>query len=487
MATKLAGPGLSTEVNDLFKARWNAYCDAKVVELAVHPEFATRSVNGYRQRPSPQQFCEPYYEERGYFKGDSCTRGDNFSCLWIEGVMKSASESNKASLTAMLDPIFTSAEKTTAFRSLLASTKETAGAYIKDQVSSGIRPPTYKLLTEELHGKQHYFSKALLTDKPSTGSEAVCRQLLLDPVLEFMCGPFSRTWNTQPAQNSIKAFESDQAFISSNPAFKTLVDVAKYFGTRPLDGSLRVSNSDFYFHDFVGAQPPEPNSTKLGLSPEDFESINAEFVGKVFPGLTKANLEKKAQMEQAIKATEGEIAQKRKISKDLADENNQALQKGIEAATADDVAFGFIPYVMTVNHYGEIIRATISFEGFPTQLFEGCYSKDQQRPVDCPVGIGEPGKNDAMRKATLKLDRETGRIDFNFLLEDPDAVGLGHKPKVPGNYFMDLKSDDMRGMTLRFELHPNRLESALDILTGKTLFTKDGRDLYEAGISMWEQ
>lgn len=259
MATKLTGLGLSAELNDLFKSRWNAYCDAKVVELAVHPEFAARSVAGYRQRPSPQQFCEPYYEERGYFKGDSCTKGDNFSCVWIEGVMKSASEANKASLTAMLDPIFTSAEKTATFRNLLTSTKETAGVSIKDQVSSGIRPPTYKLLTDELLVKQHYFSKAMLTDKPSTGSEAVCKQLLLDPAFDFMCGSFARTWNTQFAQNSLKAFESDQVFISSHPAFKTLVDVAKYFGTRPLDGSLRVSNSDFYFHDFVGPQPQEPN------------------------------------------------------------------------------------------------------------------------------------------------------------------------------------------------------------------------------------
>lgn len=487
LTAKLTGLALSTEANDLFKARWNAYCDAKVVELAVHPEFAARSVDGYRQRPSPQQFCEPYYEERGYFKGDSCTKSDYFSCIWIEGVMKSAGESNQAALTPMLDPVFTSAEKTATFRNLLASTKETAGAHIKDQVSSGIRPPTYRLLTDELYTRQHYFSKAMMTDKPSTGSEVVCKQLMLDPTFDFMCGAFARVWNAQPAQNSIKAFESDQAFISSNPAFQTLVDVAKYFGTRPLDGSLRVSNSDFYFHDFVGPQPSEPNPMKLGLSSENFEAINAEFVGKVFPGLTKTNLEKKAQMEQAIKATEDEIAQKRKISKDLAEENNQALQKGIEAATAGDVAFGFIPYVMTVNHYGEIMRVTISFEGFPTQLFEGCYSKDQQRPIDCPVGIGEPGKNDVMHKASLNLVRETGRIDFSFIVEDPDAVGLGYKPKAPGSYFMDLKSEETRGMTLRFELYPNRLENALDILTGKTLFTKDGRDLYEAGISMWEQ
>ncbi len=490
LATKLPSLGLSAEVNSAFQARWNAYCDAKIVELAVHPEFAARSVDGYSQRPSPQQFCESYYEERGYFKGESCTKGDYFSCLWLEGVMKSGSATNKAALAAMLDPIFGNAEKIASFRSLLISTKDVAGSLIQKQEKTGFSDTVYKRFVGEIFEMRRYFSTTLLADKPplGTGTDTNCKKLLVDPTFEFVCGAFSKTWNAKPAQTYLNAIETDKSLVTSNPSLKTIFDAAKYFGTRPLDTALRVSNSDFYFHNFVGPLPVEPSSKKLGMSTEDLDLVSAEVVGKIFPGLSEKNLETKAKMEQSISALEDEIKQKRQKNDDLTFAANQAIQQGIRAATEGDVAFGFLAYFMTVNHYDRIMRATITFDGFPTQFFEGCYDKDQRRPIDCPAGIGEPGKNDVMYKATLNLFPEKGRIDFSFVVDNPDAVGLGYKPKVEGTpeYFMSIKSEELKGMNLRFELYPNRLENSLDILTGKTLFARDGRDVYEAGLSMWE-
>ena len=69
------------------------------------------------------------------------------------------------------------------------------------------------------------------------------------------------------------------------------------------------------------------------------------------------------------------------------------------------------------------------------------------------------------------------------------VFGLGYNPKneASPDYFMNLQPEEIQGTELRFELYPNRLLNSLDILTGKALFNKDGKALFEAGISMWEE
>ncbi len=76
-----------------------------------------------------------------------------------------------------------------------------------------------------------------------------------------------------------------------------------------------------------------------------------------------------------------------------------------------------------------------------------------------------------------------------MLLDDPDAVGLGFKAKneASPDYFMSLTADQIKDTTLTFELYPNRMQNSLDILTGKSLFSRGEGYLFEAGISMWEE
>ena len=178
--TRLA---LNPEATTKLQTNFANYCDAKIVEFAAHPTFASLSAAGYEERPSPDQLCEDYYQERGYFQGESCTKGDYFTCLWQEGVVKSGVllTQNGKSLADLLKPIFDSKEKTEIFRKILMADETISSPYIK---------PASTIVKDAIYKKKVYFYTALQSGKPSIGAEASCVNLLdADYAFIAACSP----------------------------------------------------------------------------------------------------------------------------------------------------------------------------------------------------------------------------------------------------------------------------------------------------------
>jgi hypothetical protein len=473
--------GLSPEDNTKLQTTFAGYCDAKVVEFAAHPVFAALAVDGYTERPSPNQLCESYYKERGYFQGESCTNGDYFTCIWQEGVVKSGSllTQNGTSLGELLKPIFEDKAKTEIFRKILMADETVSAPYIKTATS---------IVKDAIFKKKVYFYTALQSGKPSIGTEASC-QKLLDPEFGFICGVFARTWKEKTPQSFLLDVEFNSAMmvVKDRADLKTVSDSVKFFGQRPTVGTPQASNSDYYFHALApGKTLSQPSADSLGLQQDAISAINNIFIGKVFP-MSPADRIIKDQKEAELAALQKDLTYHRTERDRLTAVASDALRAGIRSANAGDVAFGFIAYRMTVTHVGDIMRATISFEDFENQVFEGCYDKTNRVSIDCPPGLGLAGET--MRKAKLSLNPDKGRIEFSLVLDDPEAVGLGVKAKneASPDYFMLLTPDQIQGTTLTFELYPNRMQNSLDILTGKALFTRGEGYLFEAGISMWEE
>jgi hypothetical protein len=282
-------------------------------------------------------------------------------------------------------------------------------------------------------------------------------------------------------------FNSALLVVKDNPELKTISDAVRFFGQRPTVGTPQSSNSDFYFHALAPGQSiTQPSVESLGIQQDALTTINNLFLDKVF-SLNAEDRVIKNQKESELAELQKDLSFHRSERDRLTAVASDALRAGIRAANAGNVAFGFIAYRMTVTHEGNLMRATMTFEDFENQVFEGCYDKINQASVDCPAGMGLEGET--TRKATLALNPGKGRIEFSMLIDDPDAVGLGYKARneASPDYFMELTTEQIKDTTLTFELYPNRLQKSLDILTGKALFSRGEGYLYEAGISMWEE
>lgn len=472
---------LSEEHSRKLQTVFADYCDAKIVEFAAHPLFAAMAGDGYTERPSPHQLCETYYKDRAYFQGESCTKGDFFTCMWQEGVVKSGSllTQNGSSPADVLRPILADPVKKEIFRKILMADETVSAPYIKTTTS---------IVKDAIYKKKVYFYVALQSGKPSIGTEASC-QKLLDPEFGFICGMFARTWKDITPQASILdvEFKSALMVVKNRADLQTIADAVKFFGQRPTVGTPQASNSDYYFHALVsGKKLIQPSAESLGLQQDAITTVNNIFLDKVF-SLNPDDRALKDQKEAELGVLQKDLTFHRSERDRLTDVASEALRSGIRAANAGDVAFGFLAYRMTVTHNADIMRATITFEDYETQVFEACYDKTTRVSIDCPSGLGLA--SETIRKGKLSLNPDKGRIEFSMVLDDPDAVGLGFNAKneASPDYFMTLTADQIQGTTLTFELYPNRMQNSLDILTGKALFTRGAGYLYEAGISMWEE
>src|SRR5262249_40654562 len=152
-----------------------AYCDAKVIELAVHPEFARLVKTGvYAERPSPLQFCEPYYATKGYFAADIC-KTDYFTCLWTEGVVKSST--NSQAVAALIKRVFDDAQKIEELRALLASNEESK-PYLTNVVATGT-------IGKRIFNTRNYFYNGVLNSKSFVGTNCTT---YVKASFAFLCG-----------------------------------------------------------------------------------------------------------------------------------------------------------------------------------------------------------------------------------------------------------------------------------------------------------
>ena len=134
MTENIDDPAIRAQILETF----GGYCEAKILELALHETFVTRS--SYTTRPSPNQLCEDYYERNGFFTAaegevDHCSAADEggtfFKCMWLQGVLKTmwyAPETGRfsADKLAIITDLVTNQEDT--FRAILARNPEFVGS-----------------------------------------------------------------------------------------------------------------------------------------------------------------------------------------------------------------------------------------------------------------------------------------------------------------------------------------------------------------------
>lgn len=494
--------GLNADETRQLEKLFGAYCDAKIIEFAAHPTFARLAPNGYPARPSPSQLCEGYYAEKHYFEGESCTTGHYFKCLWMEGVLKSSSnrplpleegDTTPSTTGSILGKIFDNDTTAENFRLILLSDAEKSKDLIVG-ASTAVKA--------QIFDKKIYFYKAVYNGTPSIGKESGCTKLLAE-IYKPVCGKLARAWGWDPnipdTLNTIpypflKAVEngSGLASVKDTPEMRTMAEAVKYFSVRPLDVvPPPSSNSDFYFHGLTGADiPTQPSVLSMGLTPESVSKIINMFLDKVFSLAPKDRVTKQ-EKEAAINALQADLNFHTNTRDALMDDASKALVEGIRVANVGEFSFGFLAYRMAVTHVDGIMYATVVFDGAKNQIFEGCYDKIALKPMDCPakpaLKEGET-PTEFFHKASLNLNQAKGRIEFNMPIEDPTLVGLGFIKKKPDSpdYFMNLEPEAIQGTSLNLELYPNRLQGALDILTGKGLFYRKGTPIYEVGVSMWE-
>lgn len=480
--------GLSPDETQRFENHWAEYCDAKIIELAVHPLFAKLSnAGGYSERPSPLQLCENYYSSRSYFQSLACTQGDYFQCIWSDGVLKSGVLSGPAGqdIRTFLEPVLSNQEQTEIFRKILLSDAEISAPYFNLNSLSAVSQAKAR---QAIYDKKNFVYGWMLSGTGSFGNEVSCKKLL-NPIYSFVCGIFARSWKENPPQFYLSAVEFNSSLVvnKENAQLRTVNNIVKYFGQRPLVGTPQNSNSDFLFH---ATKTPgsliQPTADSLGLTQKEITEINNTFTDTLF-ALSLEDKASKTLYENSLKKLQADLEFHRDERTRLANVAGEALRAGIRAANGGTIGLGFIAYRMIVTNEDDFMRAAMSFEGFPEVLYEACFDKIALTSTECPIDTSLSKK--IIHKAELKLNPIKGRIEFSFLVDQPESFGLGPKAKnlaVP-DYFMNLAPVDIQGTTLRFELYPNRLNNALDILTGKALFARDGLDLYEAGVSMWEE
>ena len=487
MSKKISSLDLSATDIQAFDKNWGEYCDAKIVELAVQPIFAKLSRDGYAERPSPMQFCEEYYQKQSYFQSESCKQGDYFQCIWTDGVLKSGTKlgSEGQNLRTLLGTILTNPIQSEIFRKILLADLDASSPYINISLLSANSQAKAKAA---LYEKKYYLTTWMLNGSGAFGNDATCKKIM-DPNFVFICGLFAQSWQESTAQTYLSAVEFKSSLIVNKDfsELQLINNIVKYFGQRPLVGSPQNSNSDFLFHFIKTADKLiQPQAENLDLSQEAITTINNTFLDTLFT-LNADDKIGKTERESELKLLQRDLELHQTERERLTNVASQALDEGIRAANAGNIGFGFIAYRMIVTNDANIMRAKLTFEGFPKIFFEGCYDKEKLAAIDCPMEARE--SDTLIHHAQLNLNPSKGRIEFSFDIDQPETFGLGIKPKneVLPDYFMNLNPADIQGANLRFELYPNRMNDALDILTGKALWNRDGQDIYEAGVSMWEE
>lgn len=185
-------------------------------------------------------------------------------------------------------------------------------------------------------------------------------------------------------------------------------------------------------------------------------------------------------------------------------ETNERLQaeitkttdRGFSVGNTPGLAHAFIEARLKISNRDGIVRSYFWVKDHEDYAVLGCFNV--QLNLTLPGKQCSPDPRDGISAINfqtadlLTLDQKSGRLDLIINIVDAIGMGIGPKPRITdptlkADSFMDLDSELIEGKSLVFELFPNRIYDHLEVLTGKA-FIKDGTlDLYEAGVSFWDQ
>lgn len=487
---EVASLGLTAEQQAAFDASWGEYCEAKLIELAVHPVL---SQNLFKSQPSPTPLCQKYYAAHAMMQSPDCTSqtGDYLKCVWLDGVVKTRWFTSPDEAT---DPVIAAAkaDKRQKLSDLLSDNN-----YASTRGVLGFVESSFNLTGSAIYKKLYFDKKeAFLTIALDQKNDATCVKVIASVGSQDVCRVFGLSPEARSPRQIIDAIEgvtSDAKIFAKlpPPADRSITtqQLIRYLNER---NRFETSEGDRLFMELKdGSNLPQPSFSSAGKEftdqlPQFRGVLGAEFYGAFSP-TDRAERTKKA---DAIAYQKQLIANTRTEWNTLNNAITAATDRGITAANRPGFGHGFLQYNMIYQQFGNILSAQFSFVDHEDYAFRACYDLEKNLGVACPADL--PLKADTtMLDASLSRASDGGMIQFSFKISPTVEIGMGPKARAEADrkadFFMDLPVSELEGRTLRFELYRNRLDGYLDIMTGKAFIEEDGQRKYEAGISMWEQ
>ncbi len=469
---------LPTDVYAQVNTKFRQYCDAKIVELASHPEFARLSTNGYKTRPSPQQFCELYYAEQNYFQGDDCSDGGNFfRCLWKEGVMKSGSFAGEAgqALRSQVSAVLDDPNKLEIFRLLLLSDSQVSEPYINISSTGS----TARIIKDQIYSRRSYFYNGLLNGRPSIGSEALCSQAV-ETSFAFICGGFSRLWNSEFPGNFLRTFEFVQAIPpgADSEQLRSLIQLINFFGMRPLVRQPQMSRADLLFHQFTDSNTITGAESVPAETDRGLVDLVLTLIDKTLHALSQQDGETISRGTRVINELENQLRWHREEKFRLTVVATDALSDQIRSANRMPSVQAFSKIQFSMRREGDITRIGLSFGSEASTSFVGCFNNLTLSTVKC-LSDGS-----FLEFQDLSMT-STGRLKLSAQLNDPVAVGWPQKSKSSASpdFFSEILLNDLTGSTFNLDLQLYQYKSVLPVQIGKTRIVKDGIVNFEGVIS----
>lgn len=489
-----------------------AYCEAKIWEMATQSLFLQTN---WSQRPEPLAMCHDYYESHQFFAtatpdalcGTTGSPKNYAHCLWTEGVMKTRWWQSP--------DYFTDAQKTQ--MQALWGTPEAAEATRKVLALDPSAFPDNILVKRKILGKSHqYFSTYILGLTGLAAAEkTACPTYIIDVPTQMLCQLFAADFSKARATlQTVRSGQPDtvaltQAILDTLSPAEIIRQVqqgngelrfAARNGQPDLHQAFRIlamrDNHKLSIVDAVTFPAPlftADNITTL-TSAADFQLLSQlqQEMGNVF-GIPSAEDQQRIDQLQseAQKIATEQRAMRAKSDAFLA-QADRAANEGFAAAHQPGLGYAFWEIRLTIRRMGNVVLAKLENKNDDRVGVVGCFSWEDQQSMREGCDWPNPQAQQLLTADQFHIDANTGKITFTVTMQDPDALGFGYAERKlqNGKYlpYNDLTADQLRGQTLRLELFTNKMQSTLDILTGKAFITNsDGQRLYEGGVSMWDQ
>lgn len=489
---------------------WGQYCDAKIIELTTNSYVASSS---FTSRPTPMAFCESYYANQSYFTGESCNNNPQgqsyFSCLWNEGVLK----------TWWFERIYLSdnpiieIDETVKERVLALSSEESMPVlqailsldqnYIdvsKGPLKKRIFGPDGKLKT--------YFSDLILKQ---IDQGKICNLAL--PELSDICSLFALKWPaglingiTDESEFQLTPFETINLLEGTDTSLNGYFD----FPDSSNKGDVSLKNIIAYIGQRINHSPSESDRI-FNSEAKNFMGVEAVFTDNILVKASKIQdiladtlygklsiSNEKISNDKRLKINELEQYFNHAVQTNdrLQAEITKTTDRGFSIGNTVGLAHAFIEARLKISNHDGIIRSYFWIKDHEDYAVLGCFNAQSSL-----VLVGKqcfPDPRDGIQATNfqkvdlLQIDQESGRLDLSINIIDALGMGLGPKPRVTdpslkADSFMDLDPALLEGKKLVFELFPNRIYDHLEILTGKAFIRDGDLDLYEAGVSFWDQ
>lgn len=484
ISRELTSLNLPADQQASFLSSWGQYCEAKIIEFAMHPSLAQ---NVFRTKPSPAPLCNQYYADAQLMTSADCTSqtGDYFKCIWLDGVAKtrwftSPAEADNPEIARL------KTEKRAALTSLFTDENYAATKGVVGFVDSSYLDNAFKKI---VFGKD-----VLLVNALKQVPDTRCLKAVANVGSQGICNIFSLSTEPVSPKVIIDAMEG----VTATPAVLTALNAPadRSYTTHQMIQyvhkrlGLETSESDRIFNELLnGSALPTPSFAKFGavmanLIPDIRTGLGAEFYGS----FSAEDLRSRSLKLSAIEALDTEIKFNNAEYLRYLDLASQGSQRGADAANRPGFSKGFLAYELLLQQVDNILSLELKFEDQKTSAFRACLDLNTRSNTACPQTF-QLREIDYL-PATINWESDGGKIELALALNNVEAIGVGPKARKEkpdlASFFMDLPKEETEGKTLRFELYRNRILDALDIMTGKAFIEDSAAQHWEAGVSIWE-